>query len=1174
MASKIININYGTSGFIFYDFDNNLDNISDNTFSCIALYKIRIDHENKMIHYSDDLEIGKYNIGNIELIVKPEFYYNIHDSIYLDNTTFHPILNINQNNLLFSIEEIDLKNININPNTGEINIVNLNIGEYSFHVNLSIQGSIVLTNTFISFKVLPYLIYYNIPTYIRSSNEILENSTKPIVDPVGGTFQCIYPINKDGIINLNNLDIGSYDIDVYYTVNNITNSFIYSVTILSDLIYKNNYECFEFTDFSTEIPICQLGGIFSIEEINLINLNNDNHIINTIYYYNKDNKFEISNNGIITCNCEADNYELIIKYKFKNKSNATATINILVKPKIYYKSAPNSFIQSIYGTMYTSDKPYYCKEQSCIFSINNNNFSINEEGIITQKNLELPPDIYNILITYTKNNICVETTFTLSIIPFIELLDNKYEYFINEVNETKVKYLPIKIKFNEFSSFKQIGDINTNCVGKFKTEFIYSFNNQTNSIVYDYIVKPIIKYDNIIFKYNEIEVIKPYYVYPDLNGIFSFKKNYYNMFINSATGEIHLNNLDIGIYIIDIIYDTNTEISFELKIEPKIIVSELNINYDDLLLLDKVDVMKMIKYDLNDISGTFDNNILNLKDLDCGTYEYIITFNYVTDTFQFPIKINIFKSELKLLFTCINKTYDGNNLAHVNCNNKSITFEAKYTNEKTEYYKDVFIKIINFDNNNYFVKDTVIKGSILKKPITPIFFGTNKEYDKTTNAKVTYKLDNLVYTELVSTIEHMNSFFSTVDIGTHKIIIKNIKFFDKNYILDNSEYEINGTISPRKLLPNIYVKDKIYDNDVNAIDYIYFKSFNNLIKSDDIKIIKFDACYDNPDIGIKTIFIKNVILDTKNYIIEDFTISGKIIPQKIKLDLICIDKCYDGTNIAFIDNTELLKSCEATYMNPNIGNQKIMITNIQLNNKNIEMDDTYIYGNINPKLIDVEIICQDKYYDETTKIEYSFNTDTILNGSVIFQDENVGEEKEIVYILSCNDQNYKIQNIKHNNPSIFKKELIIEFISLSKEYDGTNTAFVKCDNYHVLSYESYYEDSIVGKDKIIYIKNVKVKNNNYFVEDTIIFGIILPKEIQLIAKGVEKIYDGTTDAEIIITDLNNCIDNVFIISYKANYVNSNIGCKIIIVSELDLGGKNIDCYHFKETQIIGNILAH
>jgi hypothetical protein len=226
------------------------------------------------------------------------------------------------------------------------------------------------------------------------------------------------------------------------------------------------------------------------------------------------------------------------------------------------------------------------------------------------------------------------------------------------------------------------------------------------------------------------------------------------MFINDKTGEIHFNNLEIGTYNIEVIYTVDnikSNYTFLLKIEPKITVEELNIYYNDVPKED-IDIMKIIKYDLS-CEGTFENNILNLKNLDCGNYEYNIIFNYLDTFITFPIKINILKSELKLVFTCINKIYDGNNFAYVTCNNKSITFEAKYTNEKSEYYKDVFIKIIKFDNNNYFVNDTKIKGSILKKPINPIFIGIDKEYDGNNKAKVNYEFGDFK-------IESMNTFFS------------------------------------------------------------------------------------------------------------------------------------------------------------------------------------------------------------------------------------------------------------------------------------------------------------------------------------------------------------------------------------------------------------------------------
>jgi hypothetical protein len=1123
MTNKIT-INYGTSGFINYETSfinfelSNVDIINLNP-------EIKIDSENKLIYYYNKLPIGQYIVGNVEIIVKPNLYYNIHNVLYQEDVTFTPVCDNIYN---FSDKSYNLP-ITIDKD-GKFNTKELDIGEYNFDIN----------DCLIFFKVLP-IINYSFDEFIFDEKML---SSTPNIHPKNGTFTCIYPIDENGVINLSNLDMGSYNINVDYTINNITNNYQYSVTILSDLIYKNNYECYEFTNFQTEQPIYQQGGTFSIKEINAINLKNNDSAVSLVYYYNKNNLFEILENGIIKCNCEANNYELIITYS-KGKS---AKINILVKPYILYQNIN----KIVYGNKYISGKPKYYINDNSYFFINNNNFYIDDEGIITQTNLELPPDNYNLIIIYSKNDVTVETNITLTIIPFIELKNNKNEYFINEQNNTTVNYLPIKKKFNEHGILKQTNDIIIDTVGKYTVEYSYFYNDICNFITFEYIVKPIIIYKNYVLK--NISNILPDSFYPK-KGIFTL----YNldMFINSETGEIHFNNLNIGTYNINVIYTVNDIKStcvFTIKIEPTINVEELNIYYNDVPKED-IDIMTMVKYDLL-CEGTFENNILNIKNLDCGSYEYTIIFNYLDTFITFPVKINILKSELKLIFTCINKVYDGNNFAYVSCNNKSITFEAKYTDEKAEYYKDIYIKIINFENNNYFVNDTKIKGSILKKPINPIFIGIDKEYDGNNKAKVNYEFGDFK-------IESMNTFFSLANVGRNIINVKNIKFYDKNYYIEQAEYQIEANIFPKKIVPDVIVKDKIYDDNNDANKYIYFKL--------NMKIISFDAYYEDINIGNKIIFIKNIILEDNNFIIEDFITFGKIIPQEIKLDLVSIDKCYDGTDIAFIKEDILLKSCEAKYTNINIGPKNILITNIELNDPNFFMQDICISGYIYPQLLDIVIKCKDKYYDGTTNLEYELSD--LISGSVLLADENIGENKEIIHNLYCNS-NYKIKNIQYNKPNVFKKQLDCIFTCIDKEYDGTTKAFIKYDNNIIINYEAVYEDSIVGNNKKIYIKNIQTNNNNYFVNDAIIYGNILHKEIQLIAKGVNKIYDGTTDAEIIISDLNNCVDNVFIISYKANYLTPNIGCDTIIISELDLGGKNSDCYLFIKTKVSGNILAH
>ena len=182
--------------------------------------------------------------------------------------------------------------------------------------------------------------------------------------------------------------------------------------------------------------------------------------------------------------------------------------------------------------------------------------------------------------------------------------------------------------------------------------------------------------------------------------------------------------------------------------------------------------------------------------------------------------------------------------------------------------------------------------------------------------------------------------------------------------------------------------------------------------------------------------------------------------------------------------------------------------------------------------------------------------------------------------------NYIINNKYTIYGSIKPKKLNIDFNIINKEYDGTNKVnilnyniigIINNEDINIKSYNAIYNDSKVGLYKDIYINDIilyGINKNNYYINNFITKGNILPKKLESKFIAYNKIYDGTNIANV-SGSLKGIIlnEDVYIITYNANFINENIGNnKEIIINKIILGGKDCNNYTIENISIIGNII--
>lgn len=1107
----IITLIYGSSAIsnkpnnineLYYIINNPNDNIS-------------INNNTGILYFNNNINVGKYeiNVNNyiVTLIVKPFIIYN----------NFTPIMQPIGKYLFYC----NIDNI-IDENTGIINISD--VGFYNLNITYILND--ISNSTIAPITIYPSIKYINNTSILEYG---LHNfSEVPIVSPINGYFCLLnYHIGIDinsnnGIINFNNVNIGYYELDIKYTVNNISVLTKYYLTIK---------------------PLFGIGnGIYSYNLLNsFIKIQDDIDNIQVENYINN-------------LNLDCGSYKLDVIYTINNVS-CNKIYNFIVNPEFKYIN--NELILE-YGTSCQSESPIFYKsyiDNNSFFSLQDKNINIDSSGIIYFNDL-LEINIYNLIIKFTKNNCYNITNYKLIVKPKINLIPHQIIFYGDKLEPINENYT--------LQEYQDVGNYNINV--------IMTINDISNCANYSFDIIPNIKYKNDSIFYQTYNYSNKPIIFPENEGTF-FSDNLPNTIIlNKESGVIEsLKTTDVGLYNINVYLKPFNSMSiYTLEVKPIFYYKNNIIHFiygsdeisEEPIIIPEFGSFEESYIDLNKFSINSKGVISKIKYLDVGIYELKLCYNYNNICTFNNITIIIDKLELIPNFKSIDKIYDGNNNANVECDYEFISYNATYYNELVENNKIINIIITEVLSNNYFVKDTKITGNILPIILNPLFIAKSKIFDET------YFVE--IETECLY-IKSYDASFIDYNAGYDKSIeIKNI-IVDKNYTISSDIYYINANIYKAPIIPVFECIDKIYDKTNNA--NIILTNYKNCISY-------YNGTYITNNVGYHEIIIDDIIISNNNYYIkEKKNIYGNILPKLLDITIDTKVKIYDETtkaNIILISDISecLILNFDANYENKNVGyNKKIIINNIILSNTNYYTNELITYSDILPKNITLDFKAEDKIFDNTNNI--------IVKGTIIENHEDVFIDSFNAYLT--NDNEVKIENIilggsnlsnynyiyRVNKPKMLKKEIKIEFKAINKIFDNKTHAIINHDSKIIKKYDANFIDINVGINKIINITNIILHSSyeNYYISNTQTNANIEPKSIIINVLGNDKIYDSYNEATITIESIKGIYSHVYVINYNAEFIDCNVGVnKPIKVSNIILSDSN---YFSPDIYCHANILS-
>jgi hypothetical protein len=516
---------------------------------------------------------------------------------------------------------------------------------------------------------------------------------------------------------------------------------------------------------------------------------------------------------------------------------------------------------------------------------------------------------------------------------------------------------------------------------------------------------------------------------------------------------------------------------------------------------------------------------------------------------------------------------------------------------------------------NYTLAQPSFSASITPRPLGIGATASDKIYDSTVNASVSLYFTNLVAGDNVLGA-YYDATFSDKNVGVGKTVtVSGLFIVDPaaaNYTLVNTTASTTASISVKLLQVAAFGVNKQYDATTAATVDLYDTAF----LGDNVIVTNATAAFSDPYVGVgKTIAVTGIAItggaDAGNYTLNGVTTASaqaSITPRTLTVAAAGNNKTYDGTTNATVsltdnrltnDNLTISVSFGgAGFSDKNVGSAKtINVVGLQITGSaagSYALSNTIISATaaITARPLAITATGQDKTYDgavsaTVTLADNRVAGDNFTNtyASAAFSDKNVGNSKTVtvtgIAIGSGADAgNYTLNGVTTaaTHASITPYSLTVTAAGQDKTYDGTTNATVTLSDNHLAgdtltdSYSSAgFTDANVGTGKTVIVLGIQVTGSdagNYTLSATTATATasINAKALTVAASGVNKVYDGGTNATVSLSGNQLAGDTVVLGFTNASFADKRVGSgKTITVTGINISGGSAGNYTLVDT---------
>jgi hypothetical protein len=415
----------------------------------------------------------------------------------------------------------------------------------------------------------------------------------------------------------------------------------------------------------------------------------------------------------------------------------------------------------------------------------------------------------------------------------------------------------------------------------------------------------------------------------------------------------------------------------------------------------------------------------------------------------------------------------------------------------------------------------------------------------------------------------------------------------------------NGTIIAKNITVTAAGKNKVYD--ATAIDAVTLSS-SGVVLGDRITFsgaATFDLGKNvgkDKDVTVSGIdfssSVSNVAKANYNIINKTTATTATITPKAIVVTATSLGKEYDGKldDAVTLASTDILTpvngakdaigftNTSALFATKTAGASKaVTVSGIALTGAD---KDNYTSNTtaktsatITPKTITVTATGIGKVYDGNLIDAVTLSSTGIITGDTVtyskkalFIDKNAGTDKTVnvtsIRLGGLDGANYKANTTATTTANITPKPITVTATGINKVYDGLlddkvtlrATGMISGDAYGLSSTSALFANKNVGVGKLVTVNGITLTgvNAGNYTTNEIAFtkATITQKSITVLAKGIDKVYDGNVIDSVTLSSLGLVAgDELIFQKTKASFSNSAVGNgKVVTVIGISASG--------------------
>ncbi|GAB2459527.1 hypothetical protein GCM10011375_09400 [Hymenobacter qilianensis] len=595
---------------------------------------------------------------------------------------------------------------------------------------------------------------------------------------------------------------------------------------------------------------------------------------------------------------------------------------------------------------------------------------------------------------------------------------------------------------------------------------------------------------------------------------------------------------------------------------------------------------------------------------------YSLTANSASTT------ANITAAELTPVFTAAHKVYDGSTAATITTRSLDGVLEtdavtltggsASFANKNVDINKIVTgssFRLDGGDAGNYSLPTTnpTAQANITAKELTIGITATSKPYDGNRNATVTAIITNGLVTNDAVTVNAVGGLFDTKNAGTGKTVTADVSITggaDAGNYTANTMAATTAAITAKTLVIDIAAQNKVYDGNKNAA--VTASIASGLVEKDAVTVSVLNGLFDNKNVGTgKTVTgdVSKAGADAGNYTANTTAIAtADISAKELVISLSATDKVYDGnataTTSAFLAATSGLvagdvvtvASTGGTFADKNVAPGKAVTATVSKAGADAgnytANTSAAATAAITAKALVASATAASKVYDGTgaatiltrTLEGKAMGDDVSLTaGTASFSDKGVGTAKTVSVVnldlIGADAKNYTFNSSTTTTADITKLSTTGTFVSKDKVYDGKTTADVistsvvkaiSADDV-VLSGTATFSNKNVGADKTVTLNTPLLSGNdaaNYHLATvSTTTASISKRDLLVTATGIDKLFDGTTNATVSLKDNRVGGDDLTTAYTSASFADFKVGVnKPVTVNGISISGTDAGNY--------------